>query len=217
MILIGFLSVGPVYAQRTLPDIFPWFGSWFKLTVTQNEYNFDSQGVAPKPGNPVTLSYPAYLWIHTAWWYLCCPESQGLGGNLYTKDSSGNWTKSSYLNLTFNYFAGSDLKFVASTVYGDANIQFGSTILFSGKRNKSGDFVDANTTLKTSGGYITEIDDVAGSTKRWAGLLKMSGTRIIESKVPPELQLFGAYSLHETTETTPQGGIMHKYEMLPTP
>jgi hypothetical protein len=215
--MVGFLTVGTVHAQRTLPDIFPWVGSWFKLTVTQNEYNFDAQGVTPKPGYPVSLSSPAYLWINGGWWSSCCPENQGLWGKLYTEDSSGNWATSSFLQLTFNYFAGSDLKFVASTAYGDANIQFGATILFTGKRNTSGDFVNSVTALKTPGGYITEKDDVPGSTERWAGSLKMSGLRIIQSKLPPELQFLGTHSLHETTETTPQGGIIHKYELLPAP
>jgi hypothetical protein len=90
-------------------------------------------------------------------------------------------------------------------------------ILFQGKRNKVGDFVNSLSVMKTLGGAITEIDDVPGSTERWAGTLKLSGKRIDESKLPPELRPPTVYSVHETTETDSQGGIIHKYELLPTP
>ena len=48
--------------------------------------------------------------------------------------------------------------------------------------------MDGSTTLSTMGSSLLEIDDVPGSTERWAGSAKLSGPMVPVSTLPPPLQ-----------------------------
>jgi len=67
-------------------------------------------------------------------------------------------------------------------------IKLGGIFAFNGKRNLAGDFVLGGvTTVKTLGGYYFELDDIEGSTERWAGSFSITGPMVPESKVPDVL------------------------------
>lgn len=218
VILICSLTVGRVHAQRTLPDITVWMGSWFKFTITQNEFHFDSQVVKPTPGYQVPSSITAYLYINSGSWGPGPPESQMIAGPLYIKNSSGKWDINSYSYIDFKYFAGSMLKFVCTTSYDDGYKNITATFLFNGKLNISGKFINSETVIKTLGGCFTELDDVLDSTERWSGSFKMSGQRISLSAVPLPLRpTTSVYTIEGTTEESPEGSIIHKYKLQRTP
>ncbi len=211
-ILIGSFLVDTVCAAQTLPPIWDWMRV-FKVTLTQKEYQFDSQGVAPSPGKQVKSSIPGYMVVNHAQWGSCCPEYQRMWGILYTKNSSGKWDPNSFVELQFDFFAGSGTKWVATNVYTDGNLQFQGTVLFSGKLDKTGHL--ASGTMQTLGCSSTEI--VSGSTERMAGTLILSGRIINYSQLPPEILAVSVGSFHETIETNPEGGIIYKYNLLPEP
>jgi hypothetical protein len=180
--LVVFLLVGPstgvVYAQE-VPDLSIWVDKWFKLSITQNEYHFADLGVKPSPGYMLSGTEGSFMKI--VGWELATGT---LTADIYEK-SAGLWDPTSFMTVTFNYFAGSDLKFVATMQSDTAGSALRAVLFFKGKRNAAGQFIlDGVTNMKTLAGAFTEMDDVPGSTERWAGSIAIGGPMVPLSKVP---------------------------------
>jgi hypothetical protein len=164
-----------------VPDLSIWVDKWFRISVAGSHYHFI--GMRLKPPDPIQRSFPAYMKI-VSW----DSTNQSFSVNIYTKNDLGKWDPTEYNNFTFNYFAGSDLKFVCNFEQITTQNTIHIAVFFVGKRNAKGNFVMGGYTyVKTLGGYYLEIDDNATPQVRWAGSVKLTGSMIPESKVPPEL------------------------------
>jgi hypothetical protein len=176
--LLAGLSTGPVHAQL-VPDLSIWVDTWFKLSITQNVYHFDNIGMKPTPGS--MLSGAGISFMHIVGWDLA---TGALTANIYGKNA-GVWDPKSFLTVSLPYFAGSDLKFAASLKSETAESTVWAVLFFKGKKDETGQFIlDGTTNVKTLGGAYSEIDDVPGSTERWAGSIAMNGTMVPLFKVP---------------------------------
>jgi hypothetical protein len=165
-----------------VPDLSIWVDKWFRISVAGSNYHFI--GMSAKPPNPIQRRFPAYMKI-VSW----DSTNQSFSVNLYNKNDLGNWDPTEYINFTFNYYAGSDLKFVCNFEQITTQNTIHTAVLFIGKRNAKGNFLMAGRThVRTLGGYYFEIDDIAANPQeRWAGSVKLTGSMIPESKVPSVL------------------------------
>ena len=182
IVLLTALFTGIVHAQ-VVPDLSIWVDTWFKLSITQNAYHFSDIGVKPAPSS--MLSGTSISYMHIVGFSLATAT---LTADVYSKNAGG-WDPASFMTVTLNYFAGSDLKFVATMQADTAGSAMRAVLYFKGKRNNTGEFIlDGVTGAKTLGGAFTEIDDVPGSTERWAGSIAIGGPMIPLSKVPAALK-----------------------------
>ena len=183
-------AVGSAHAQ--VPDLSVWENTWFKVKLTVTVYHFSNIGVKPTPG--YTLSETAgtsYIKI-TGWDTTTTPADPFLTADVYAKES-GTWVQVGTVNIY--YFAGSSLKFVGSALMGDPLSDDPGTAMsflfvFTGKRNRANTafVMDGSTKLSTMGSSYLEIDDIPGSTERWAGSAKLSGPMVPVSSLPEELR-----------------------------
>jgi hypothetical protein len=190
VVTLSCFMIGTAQAQTpgVIPDLNSWVGTWFKLTLTRTVYHFSNYGVKPTPSTPTAQAMgSAYMQV-TGW----NPSALPLGtmtASIYIKDhDTGQWIPTPFATLDIPYFAGSDLKFIGSTqivTLGDVTLNF--TFFFTGQKTGGKFVLGGVTNVKTLGGYMLEIDDVPGSTERWAGSVKISGPMVPESKVPPIL------------------------------
>ena len=180
--LVAGLFTVSVHAQ-VAPDLSSWVDTWFKLSVTQNVYHFADIGVKPNPGFLLSGTEKSYM--HIVGWDLATAT---LTANVYSRNA-GLWDPASFMTVTLNYFAGSDLKFATSLQAGAANSNLWAVMFFKGKKTPGGQFIlDGVTNMKTLGGAYTEIDDVLGSTERWAGSILIGGPMVPLSKVPAAIR-----------------------------
>jgi hypothetical protein len=188
MVTCFICSTAHAQVQGVVPDLSIWVNTWFKVKLTRSAYQFADIGVKPKPATPISQSGgTAYLKI--TGWDTTTPGAEFLTANVYARDDSGNWDPTPVATLDIYYFAGSNLKFVGTSQISDSFVTLSLVFVFTGKRNKADtNFVLGGTTkLSTMGSSMLEIDDVPGSTERWAGPAKLSGPMVPESKVPPAL------------------------------
>jgi len=189
-VFVTCLALGMAHAQD-YPNLGDWANTWFKVKLTRTVYCFDDIGVKPKPSAPVAQAMgTAYINIKSG------SQEPGTPGTLmadiYTRNhQTGDWDPIPFFkDLEITYFAGSDLKFIGSAqlvIPGDVTI--GLLFVFTGKKYlagpKTGDFILGGVTkLGTIGSSMLEIDDVPGSTERWAGSATISGPMVPESSLP---------------------------------
>lgn len=185
-VLITCFAVGMAHAQvpGVVPDLSIWVGNWFKVKMTSTVYHFSDIGVKPTPSYTIPESAgTGYIKI-TGWDTTTTPANPFLTTDVYGKES-GIWTLVGTVDIY--YFAGSNLKFVGTAqVVDPTGTSLSLLFVFTGKRNKTNTkfIMDGTTKLTTMGSYITEIDDVPGSTERWAGAGKLSGPMVPESSLP---------------------------------
>jgi hypothetical protein len=173
-----------------VPDLSIWTNTWFKVKVTRTAYHFNDIGIKPQPAGPTSQSGgTGYLKI-TSW--DSTPGSESLTAEVYEQDpDTGDWVPTPFATFPIYYFAGSDLKFVGSArIEIPDDVTMNLVFVFTGKRNKANtDFnIGGATKLSTIGSSMLEIDDVPGSTERWAGSVKISGAMVPVSKVPAAIR-----------------------------
>jgi hypothetical protein len=184
-VFITCFTVGSVHAQ-VVPDLSIWVNTWFKVTETHAVYHFSDIGVKPKPAYPVSESGDI-SYIKITDWNTTTPGAEFLVADVYEKDPSGGWEVNPWY---IYYFAGSNLKFIGTMEINAPTYVVNMLFVFTGKRNKADTkfIMDGSSKLSTRGGSILEIDDELGSTKRFAGTIKLSGRMVPVSKLPSELQ-----------------------------
>jgi hypothetical protein len=184
-------TLGSAYAGDTpgaVPNLSMWIDTWFKVKMTGTVYAFSNIGVKPKPSYTVTeVTGTLYMNI-TDWDTTTTPATPFLVVDVYHRES-GSYEYFGTVNLY--YFAGNDLKFVATgRVDNPTDASLSLLFVFTGKRNPANTafVMDGSTKLSTMGSYVVEVDDAPGSTERWAGAAKLSGPMVPSSKLPPELR-----------------------------
>ena len=186
-VFITCLALGMAYAQD-YPNLGDWANTWFKVKLTRTVYCFDDIGVKPKPSAPVAQSMgTAYINI-TNWDGI----NHILTADIYTRNhETGDWDPTPFFkDLEIAYFAGTSLKFIGSAQLVIPNdVTMGLIFVFTGKKYltgpKAGDFILGGVTkLGTIGSSMLEIDDVPGSTERWAGSATISGPMVSASSIP---------------------------------
>ena len=184
-------AVGSVHAldtPGTVPNLSMWVDTWFKVKMTGTVYCFSDIGVKPRPSYTVSETAGSLYMNITDWDTTTTPDTPFLVVDVYERDS-GSWEYFGTVNIY--YFAGNDLKFVGTAQVDDPTSSSLSLLfVFTGKRNPANTafIMDGSTKLSTMGSYIIEVDDIPGSTERWAGSAKLSGPMVPVSKLPPELQ-----------------------------
>ncbi len=193
-VFVSFFALGMADAQVSgvVPDLSIWVNTWFKMRMTGTVYHFSNIGVKPTPSYTISDTIGNYYVKIRNWDTTTTPADPFLIADVYKKES-GIWV----FDLTVNiyYFAGSNLKFVGSALVGDPltdtpGPKLSLLFVFTGKRNSANTkfIMDGSTKLSTMGSSIVEIDDIPGSTERWAGSTKFSGPMVPVSSLPPELQ-----------------------------
>jgi hypothetical protein len=182
-VFVTCFALGMAHAQ--IPGEYPNLGdwandTWFKVKLTRTVYCFDDIGVKPKPSAPVPQRMgTAYINI-TAWDEI----NHTLTADIWAKDpGTGEWEQF-FEGLVITYFAGSDLKFIGSAqleITDDVTMRL--IFVFTGSKYTRGDKIGqfklgGVTKLSTIGGSMLEIDDVPGSTERWAGSATISGPMV---------------------------------------
>ena len=184
------VAIGTVHAQvpGVVPDLSIWVGSWFRVRATETVYHFEDIGVKPTPAYPIS-QFDGICYVKITNWDTTTPGDEFLVAEVYVKES-GSWIPSPVETWNIYYFAGSDLKFIGSVQLGDRPSMSLTLFLFKGKRNKANTkfIMDGTTKLGTIGGLMFEIDDVPGSTERWAGTVELGGPMVPVSKLPSPLQ-----------------------------
>ena len=185
-VLLTCFSVGSVHAQvpGVVPDLSIWVDTWFKVALTSTVYHFGNIGVKPTPNYTVAESSGTSYFRIADWDTTTDPEHPFLVVDVYAK-VEGFWIQVDTVNIY--YFAGSNLKFVGSTLVSDPmGTSLSLLFVFTGKRNTANTkfIMDGSTKLSTMGSSLFEIDDVPGSTERWAGAAKLSGPMVPESSLP---------------------------------
>lgn len=188
-VFITCFTAGAVHAQvpGVVPDLSIWVGTWFKVKMTSTVYHFSNIGVKPTPSYAESES-GGTTYIKITDWDATTPGAEFLVVDVYEKES-GIWVQVDTVNIY--YFAGSNLKFLGSTLVSDPmGTSLSLLFVFTGKRNTANTkfIMDGSTKLSTMGSAILEIDDDEGSTERWAGAAKLSGPMVPESTLPPDLQ-----------------------------
>jgi hypothetical protein len=173
--VLTFVATGNCFAA---PDLSQWVDSWFKITHTAKGYHYDDIDVGPSPKRQIRERSPGYMKI-TGW----DDVNEILLATVYIR-VGGAWSPANFLDLEINYFAGDALDFIGQSATPVENL----VLHFKGKLNNQGAFVmKGRTSVKSLGGIYLEIDDVPGSTERWAGSAAVSGKMIPVSKVPAVL------------------------------
>jgi hypothetical protein len=186
-VFITCFTVGSVDAQ--VPDLSIWVDTWFKVALTRTVYHFSNIGVKPTPNYPVSQS-GGIAYVKITAWDTATEGAEFLVADVYAKED-GIWNPIPVATLNIYYFAGSNLKFMGSAQLDDpTGMSMNLLFVFAGKRNIANTkfIMDGSTKLNTMGSSIFEIDDVPGSTERWAGAAKLSGPMVPVSKVPLVLQ-----------------------------
>ena len=173
VVLIGSFFFTTAHAQQNpYPDLSIWLKQWFKLSVIFQELHFSNIGVPPSPGQEVER-WPGYLVCTSLNPTPYDPKiSPIFSCNIYGPNPDGSWGVD---QMSINYVAGDVSNFAGwaeLTVPGMLANAF--TIQINGKQKKDGTFTGA--TIKTLGGYRWELDDLPGSTERWVGSIRFSGT-----------------------------------------
>ena len=153
------------------PDMTLWVGTWFKVKITGQEY------LALNPGGDSEEETSAYLKI-SGW----DPDNQILQSSLYQYDPSlGEWVSDP---MDLHCVPGKALDFRTWTqVVGDVTYGFAAQIKGTVKAG-----VLRTATIKTLGGYYARMRSVENEGEDdVAGWLKINGTLVPESKVPPEI------------------------------
>jgi hypothetical protein len=174
-----------------VPDLNIWVNTWFKVTQTRTAYHFSNIGVKPTPGTPVSQSGGTSYMKITGWDTTTTPLAPFLTANVYGRDpQTGLWDPIPTAELDIYYFTGSNLKFIGSSRVIDAYQTLSLVIVFTGKWNTAANkfVLGGDTKISTTGSSVLEIDDLLGSTERWAGALKLSGPMVPESKVPADIR-----------------------------
>jgi hypothetical protein len=187
--IVTFFICSTAHAAE-VPDLSIYEGKWFKVKLTRKAYHFSEIGVKPQPAGPTSQpGGTAYLKI-TSW--DSTPGSESLTAEVYTQDhNTGDWIQTPFATFPIYYFAGSDLKFVGSArIEIPDDVTMNLVLVFTGKRNKTNtDFnMGGATKLSTIGSSMLEIDDVPGSTERWAGSITLKGPMVAESTVPAAIR-----------------------------
>jgi hypothetical protein len=181
-------AVDSVHAQvpGVVPDLSIWVNTWFKVTAMKKAYHFENIGVKPTPAYPESGSGEV-SYVKITDWDTSTPGEEFLVVDVYGKES-GSWNPIPVDTLNIYYFAGSNLKFMGTAQKDDpTGTSLNLVFVFTGKRNKTNTkfITDGTTKLGTMGSSMFEIDDVPGSTERWAGSFKLSGPMVPVSKLPP--------------------------------
>lgn len=188
---VTFSLLGMAHAQvrGEYPDLSPWANTWFKVKLSRTVYCFDDIGVKPQPSAPVAQGMgTAYINIKS---WSQVPATPGtFMADIYARNhETGEWDPIPFFeDLEITYFAGSDLKFIGSAQLVIPNdVTLNLVFIFTGKKYlagpKAGSFIlDGVTKLSTVGSSMLEIDDVPGSTERWAGSVTISGPMV--SSIP---------------------------------
>jgi hypothetical protein len=192
VVIVTFFVCGTTHAQVSgvVPDLSIWVNTWFKVNYTRTAYHFQNIGVKPNPASPLPQS-GGTSYMKITGWDTTTPGDEFLTADVYSRDlNTGQWDPTPAAELEIYYFAGSNLKFIGSCQVIDAYQTLSLMFVFTGKRNKADTnfIMDGTTKLGTMGGHVSEIDDVSGSTERWAGAGKISGPMVPESKVPTALK-----------------------------
>jgi hypothetical protein len=185
-VFIAWFTLGTAHAQG-YPDLGDWANTWFKVKLTRTAYYVSDIGVKlVPPGDPEPMG-TAYINI-TNWDGI----NHILTADIYTRNhETGDWDPTPFFkDLEIAYFAGTSLKFIGSAQLVIPNdVTMGLIFVFTGKKYltgpKAGDFILGGVTkLGTIGSSMLEIDDVPGSTERWAGSATISGPMVPESSLP---------------------------------
>ena len=185
---ITWLTFDTAHAQvpGEYPNLSAWENTWFKVNLTVNVYCFDNIGVKPKPSAPVPQKMGSSYVNIIDWDEI----NHILTAHVWAKEGGG-WVQIPE-SLEIKYFAGSDLKFIGSAqIVTPDDVTMSILFVFTGKKYKSGPkegqfILGGVTKLSTIGSYVLEVDDVEGSTERWAGSLTISGPMVPESSLPFE-------------------------------
>jgi len=127
-LLIGLLTFGTASAVE-YPDLSIWKGRWFKLNNTATVLVFDGIGVKPDPSQMVSETEPLYLKI-TGW-----NSTEGLlQVEIYDQDhKTKKWNSTPAMKIDFQYFAGTDLDFVASAHVESIDAVIGIAVRITGR------------------------------------------------------------------------------------
>jgi hypothetical protein len=165
--LMTCLSFSTAHAQGSYPNLGIWLNQWFKVSLSLQRLYFSDIGVAPDPGLDVVKSTG----------YLICTDltqtpfdpivSPILSCDIYVQNDAAVWEPYPF---DFHYVGGDVSNFASwAETLGNA-----FTVQVKGTQKTNGTFSGA--TIKTLGGFSWEIDNVPGSTERWVGSLKFSGS-----------------------------------------
>jgi len=170
VVLIGSFFFSTVHAQN-YPDLSIWLNQWFKVSLMLQELHFSNIGVPPDPGQEVERG-TAYLLFKSLTPTPFDPNvSPVLAYEIHVPNEEGEWQSYSF---DFNYVGGDVSNFAGWSDVSSPILRNGFTIQIKGAQKKDKTFTGA--TIKTLGGYHSEIDDAPGSTERWVGSIKFSGT-----------------------------------------
>jgi hypothetical protein len=188
-VFVTCFALGMAHAQikGVYPDLGDWADTWFKVSLTRTVYCFDDVGVKSVPSYPVPQTMGTVYLKITSWDGI----NHILTADIYVKDhDTGQWVTTPFATIDIEYFSGTALKFIASAQFvspGDVTLNL--VFVFTGKKDLSNNFVLGGVTkLGTTASSMLEIDDVEGSTERWAGSVKLSGPMVPVSKLPDPLK-----------------------------
>ena len=168
---------GTTPPDTTGPDMAIWQDQWFKVTVKNEGYFMENIGLS---GDRHKIS--AYIKILD--WN---PEANTFQATLYTYDSADSQWLS--VSMPLQYTSGTNLNFLVSSQV-NGQVTYGFTARIKGARTKAGALKSG--TFKTLAGYHVQAtsqesdEGSAGSVQEedLSGWLKITGNRILESKIP---------------------------------
>jgi hypothetical protein len=184
VVFVSCFALGTTHAQ---PGVFPvlsdWVDTWFKISLTRTVFHYADVGVKPTPSYQEDKSM-GKAFLHITGWN---DTTHILSADIFSKDpETGLWVTPP-VTIEIQYFAGTALKFIgsANVLTGNpaAGVSMNLLFVFTGQKNKAGNFILGGTTkVSTIASNILEIDDVG--PERWVGSAKVSGPMVLKSSVP---------------------------------
>ena len=155
--------------HKCFPNLSDWVDTWFKVSLTRTVFHYPDVGVKPNPSYQLAQSMGKF-YLHITGWN---DTTHILTADIYAKDhDTGLWVTTPFATIDVQYFAGTALEFVGSAqLVTPSDVTMNLLFVFTGKQNLAGNFILGGITkLSTMASSMLEIDDVPGSTERWAGL-----------------------------------------------